>query len=378
MAIKYTSNIQTTPLKVSGGPVDIRTVVEYQADLMSSDLSKYVGLVVYVIEDSQLYVCIKTGRTVTTLEQGWKVIGGSDFKPEDAATKIIESSDSLTSITFAYPGMMVFVDGDGSEDGELYILTRTPASDIENWKVISGSTTINEGGVIIDRNIDSTNAPEGVSLSTDRDTVVEDYINSENTIKAGKEYTSNGILSTGESNLILDGVEYIDIYPASGDGSSYIRLYKDGENWATIVDDGSLGISPSVTGDVAKGDAVSFGEDVDFTEWNVRTSDGGNYIFGNEVGYDDIDIFSENELPVAYINVNGVVERVLTETDKTELDEKINNMGDSIMVTLNAGDSDAENDEQVTIQQAINNITNNINKMEMEIIPDSDIEGLFE
>ena len=59
MALKYTSNIPTGPLKVSGGPIDIRTVVQSQSDLMGSDLMKYVGLVAYVIDDEELEKTIK-------------------------------------------------------------------------------------------------------------------------------------------------------------------------------------------------------------------------------------------------------------------------------------------------------------------------------
>lgn len=84
MAIKYNSNIPITPLNVAGGPVDIRSVVDYKSDLISSALNAYVGLVVYVIEDSSLYVCIATGRDITTLEQGWKKVGNFDFNIEDS------------------------------------------------------------------------------------------------------------------------------------------------------------------------------------------------------------------------------------------------------------------------------------------------------
>ncbi|CAJ0610686.1 unnamed protein product [Cylicocyclus nassatus] len=397
MARTYTTTYPAFPnaLDVTAKkPIDTRFVANTFDDLLDASASgyqnAYTGLVVYVISEQCQYVFIGTsGNRKDILNAAkWLKLGGSDFNPEDAATKIITSVDDLATVQFAYPGMMVFVDGEESEEGGLFILTKTPASNLDNWKPVATGNQVTNNYFNYDTNIDSTNAPEGISVSTDKGAVVTEYVS--DGLKGKGLYTSQGLNSTGEDNPLLTNVDYIDIYPADASGDSYIRLYKDGDNWANIhIEDDSLGIDPSkilvedgefVDGaDIAKGTSVSFGNDVDFTGWTIKTNNGDTYVFGDEIDYDDVDIYRESYLPVAYINVDGTIERVLTETDKNELDEKIDNIGDNIMITIQ-GDSDSE-EEQVSIQEVINNITNNINNIEtsidVDVISDEDITKLF-
>ena len=60
MARKYTSTINVSPYNVgSAQPLDVRMVVEFIDDLKPASLLKttYIGMIVYVLEDSSLYVC---------------------------------------------------------------------------------------------------------------------------------------------------------------------------------------------------------------------------------------------------------------------------------------------------------------------------------
>ena len=74
------TNIDITPLYVgSAQPLDVRQVVENIVDLNNRTLwnSSYVGMVVYVLEDSSLYVCIKKPRpnqVLASVEDGWKKV----------------------------------------------------------------------------------------------------------------------------------------------------------------------------------------------------------------------------------------------------------------------------------------------------------------
>ena len=330
----------TQPRNITAAaPFDVRSVVDTYDDLFVKSTfgltSMYIGMMVITADTQDVYVLSKKpgSRDNDTQYRNniqWKKVGGSEFNPEDTATKIFDSFDSLTdgSISFPYKGMIALVDGSSDADG-LYILTKTPASNPTNWKKIDATISPDIPGFNFnpDGEFDPNNAPEGLLITSDKSSVVTDYLTSDNTIKDGELYTSQGINSTGEDNPLLVNVEYIDIYPTDGDGESYIRLYKGGDNWINITNPEDLGFT-NITlkggekyegGDVVKGDKLDFGRDVDFNGWQVKTNSGDIYTFGDEVDYDDIDIYREGNLPSAYITVNNITERILTESDKGDI-----------------------------------------------------------
>lgn len=343
MALKYTSNIPTGPLKVSGGPVDIRTVVQSTNDLMGSDLAKYIGLVAYVLDESELYVCFATGRNLT-FEKTWKKIGG-DVNPEDLGARVFDSVDELTSedFKFAHKGMIAYV------DGELYILSSTPNTDINNWvKIFSeNDATITTDG----------SAPKnGFGISIDgnaSDAFVEElYVDAENGIKGDNYYTSRGLnssLSNGGDSDSFDGIEYITLVKDGGE--SWIRFYNIGDNWIemNIVDD-SLGINldgitykdadgnihPYVNGTaLPKETLVSFGSDLDLTGLTENRSNGETLVFGeNGSSYDNLDIYEINVLPNVYAYADGTPVRILTDGDKSELVGMISDASNPDAITI--------------------------------------------
>ena len=194
MGRKYTSEINVKPYNVgSAQPLDVRMVVEYIEDLKPSTLLKttYVGMVVYVLEDSSLYVCYdkpsRATQSLTNVEDGWRKVDN------DYSTRIVENESNLTdgSIKFPYQGMMVYVT---SNDSLYVLLTKGIANskDINNWRKISvtQSTTLDKVGINV--------APEGGSgfkIMENENVIIDDYVNVENHIKAKYLYTSKGVNS---------------------------------------------------------------------------------------------------------------------------------------------------------------------------------------
>ena len=140
MARKYTSSINVTPFNVgSAQPIDVRMVVEFIDDLKPAALLKttYIGMVVYVLEDSSLYVCHskppRATQSLSDVEDGWRKID------VDYSVRIVESESDLTdgtTIMFPYQGMMVYVTSNSS----LYVLLTKGSEnskDINNWRKIS-------------------------------------------------------------------------------------------------------------------------------------------------------------------------------------------------------------------------------------------------
>ena len=72
---------------------------------------------------------------------------------------------------------------------------------------------------------------------------------------------------------------------------------------------------------------IKFDVDVDFTGFTeVRDDESEEYIFGQTgSNYEDIDFYSVNVLPTVNAYVDGVSTRVLTEGDKLELANMIEN-----------------------------------------------------
>lgn len=398
MARKYTSTINVSPYNVgSAQPLDVRMVVELIDDLKPASLLKttYIGMVVYVLEDSSLYVCYskpaRATQSLSNVEDGWKKLDA------DYSVRIVENVDELSTIMFPYQGMMAYVKSESS----LYILMEkgvSKAKEIDNWRKISQSSskpTIDKVGIDVE--------PEGGSgfkIVGNDQVQVDEYVNMENYIKASYGYTSKGINSY-EPNPLFD-YESIKL---SKDGDAYIELYANGDNWIMINDpDNTLGLSVSVDGvdyvsgtPISKGISVCFGVDVKFHEdWKIAF--GNIYRDFEESDYYLIDIYRSESSPMVYAYRNDIEVRMLTEDDLVDIDDKIDSLAHTIMIDLGEtpsepgesdgsdlpGESDGDTDvpTPVPLQQVIVNMNNSINKLEQTVVePDpiehSEISGLF-
>ena len=362
-------------------PFDVRTVVESYNDLLSKDTftygEMYVGMMVIALDTKDVYVLdVLPGARVTAANWPntivWKKIGSDEtvidpadnleYYQEKLGARVVDSFDELTSSNMedAFAGMLAVVKVGGESESEdesgLYVLTRTPNTTPSNWyRILGGSGSGNaESGLDVTEVITSDgSAPSsgtGFSISgNDPDALIEEtYV--DNGFEGGKYYTSNGINSyDNNGGNELEGVDYITL---TNGGESSIKLNSaDDDNWIEldIVYD-SLGFtmqdvtwidengvvhqmteSPLV---LPKGTSISFGEDpVDFygmTE--TRGDDPTTYEFGNDgSGYEDVDIYTTNVLPTVYAYADGESVRVLTEGDKDELINKIDEVSNSFV-----------------------------------------------
>ena len=392
MARKYSSTITVKPFNVSlAQPLDVRAVVENISDLLPASLLKttYIGMIVYVLEDSSLYVChskpARATQSLTNVEDGWKKI---DI---DYSVRIVESESNLTdgtTIMFPYQGMMAYVTSESS----LYILLTKGvdnAKDINNWRKIStgaasATPTIDKVGIDV--------APEGGSgfkIAGNDGVIIDDYVNVENYIKAKYTYTSKGVNSF-ETN---PNFTYESIKLSKG-GDAYIELYVNGDNWLMINDpENTLGLSVTIDGvdyvsgtPVLKGKQVCFGADIKFSEgWTIAYGDITREFV--ESDYELIDIYRSENSPEVYAYRKDIDVRILTEDDLVNIDDKIDNLAHNIMIDLDGdssdmGGSDSDVSEQVPLQNVIVNMNNAITKLEQTVIePDSiehsDIDNLF-
>lgn len=396
MARKYTSTIGVKPLSVSlAQPLDVRMVVEFIDDLKPASLLKttYIGMIVYVLEDSSLYVCYnkpaRATQSLTNVEDGWRKID------VDYSVRIVESESNLTdgtTIMFPYQGMMAYV----TSESALYILLTKGvenAKDINNWKKVTATSSAS----LIDK-IGINAAPEGGSgfkITENQKVIIEDYVNVENYIKAEYNYTSKGINSYDtDSNFTYDSVKL------SKGGESYIELYANGDNWIMVNDpDNSLGLSELSGTSFAKEAPVCFGVDIQFTDgWTISYGDETRPFVDSD--YYLIDIYRSEYSPEVYAYLKDIDIRVLTEDDLTMIDDKIDNLANSIMIDLGTssepgdsdgsdsglpGESDGGNTDvptSVPLQQVIVNMNNSITKLEQttvepETIAHSEIDQLF-
>ena len=370
-------SIQTTsgmPFLIgTKAPLDVRTVLDSVEDLKNKTIatSAFIGLTVYIVEESSFYVCIKVSRGALTDNNVWDYWKRVDI---DYSVRIVESEYNLTdgtTILFPYQGMMAYVTSESS----LYVLLTKGienAKDINNWRKISNSSSTLKDKVGI--NV----APEGGSgfkITENEDVIIEDYINVENHIKANYYYTSKGVNSYDkEFDFPYDSLRL------SKGGESYIELYSTGDNWMVINDpDNSLGLSVTIKGEeyisgktILKETFVCFGVDIKFTDgWTISYGDTSRP-FGSS-DYELIDIYRSEFSPEVYAYLNDIDVRVLTEDDLV-------GMAQSIKIDFDGSDSDFENTQ--TLQEIIVNMNNSINKIEQEIIePDTiehdDIDKLF-
>lgn len=379
MARVYSSSINAKPINVgSAQPLDVRMVVEFIEDLKPAALLKttYIGMVVYVLEDSSLYVCYskpaRATQSLTNVEDGWKKVN------IDYSVRIVESESNLTdgtTILFPYQGMMAYVT---SEESLYILLTKgiSNSKDINNWKKISVSSSKSLDKVGIKT------TPEGGSgfmIAENQDVIIEDYVNVENYIKADYFYTSKGVNSfDSDPNFDYESVKL------SKGSESYIELYTNGDNWMTINDpDNSLGLS-KISGTVAKETSVCFGVDIKFNDgWTISYGDISREFVDSD--YELIDIYRIEYSPEVYAYLKDIDVRVLTEDDLTMIDDKIDNLANSIMIDLD-GESDSSSDSDdikpAPLQQVIVNMNNAITKLEQtkvdpESIDHSTIDGLF-
>lgn len=367
------------------GPLDVRTVVNNISDLKEGVFlrTSYEGLVVYVIEDSSLYVCFNKPKTnkLTNVEDGWKKVN------VDYSVRIVESELNLTdgtTILFPYQGMMAYVTSEES----LYILLSkgvSNAKDINNWRKISvtSSNSLDKIGIDVE--------PEGgtgFKITGNKGVIIDDYINVENHIKANYTYTSKGVNSFDVNpDFTYDSVKL------SKGGDAYIELYSNGNNWMMINDpNNTLGLSVTVNGlDYISGEyiqketMVCFGVDIKFNDgWTISYGDITRPFVDSD--YELIDIYRSEYSPEVYVYHKDIDIRVLTEDDLVGIDDKIDNMANSIMIDLgeeDGSDSDSENEQtSVSLQQVIVNMNNSITKleqtnMEPETIEHSEIDDLF-
>jgi hypothetical protein len=387
MARKYPSSISVSPYNVgSAQPLDVRMVVEFVDDLLPASLLKttYIGMVVYVLEDSSLYVCYKkparATQSLTNVEDGWRKVD------VDYSVRIVESSSNLTdgtTIMFPFQGMLAYAT---SEESLYVLLTKgsEKAKDINNWKKISmtsSATLIDKVGIDV--------APEGGSgfkITGNKDVIIEDYVNIENYIKADYFYTSKGVNSfDADSNFPYDSVRL------SKGGESYIELFVNGDNWIFINDpDSTLGLSVRLKDEefvsgvlIAKETPVCFGVDVQFTDgWTISYGDVVRPFV--ESDYELIDIYRSEYSPEVYAYLKDIDVRVLTEDDLVIIDDKMDNLAHSIMIDLEgeSDSSDIDNLESMPLQKVIVNMNNAITKLEQtsvepESIDHSEIDQLF-
>ena len=387
MARKYPSSISVSPYNVgSAQPLDVRMVVEFVDDLLPASLLKttYIGMVVYVLEDSSLYVCYKkparATQSLTNVEDGWRKVD------VDYSVRIVESSSNLTdgtTIMFPFQGMLAYAT---SEESLYVLLTKgsEKAKDINNWKKISmtsSATLIDKVGIDV--------APEGGSgfkITGNKDVIIEDYVNIENYIKADYFYTSKGVNSfDADSNFPYDSVRL------SKGGESYIELFVNGDNWIFINDpDSTLGLSVRLKDEefvsgvlIAKETPVCFGVDVQFTDgWTISYGDVVRPFV--ESDYELIDIYRSEYSPEVYAYLKDIDVRVLTEDDLVIIDDKMDNLAHSIMIDLEgeSDSSDSDNSESMPLQKVIVNMNNAITKLEQtsvepESIEHSEIDQLF-
>lgn len=377
---RITTGQTVNPLIVGGKkPLDVRTVLEKVDDLKDRSLlsSTYKGMVVYVYEDSSLYVCHTESRVaLTDIETCWKKVD------VDYSVRIVESESNLidgVTIKFPYQGMMAYA----TSESALYILLTkgiSNAADINNWKkisLVSSTPSIDKVGIDV--------APEGGSgfkITGNKGVVIDDYVNVENYIKAKYAYTSKGI-NAFDPNPYFTQYESVKLSKKDCDG--YIELYANGDNWIMIHNPNSLGLSVNVEGQdyvsdtlISKETPVCFGVDIKFHEgWEISYGNGTRAFTSND--YELIDIYRSEYSPEVYAYRNDIDVRILTEDDLVN-----NNLAHSIMIDVDGEStgSDSDNLDPMPLQEVIVNMNNAITKLEQtkvepETIEHSEIDNLF-
>lgn len=336
-------------------PIDTRIVVDSINDLTSGAIQfLYQGLVVNVKGTGDLYVLTTNARQANKIES-WKKVGGEagEIDPEDYLTYyqeklgavILDSVSGLSSIESPFIGQFAYVkdDPNSSEDeSALYVYNG------RNWVPIStGGGSSTDMSTVITTDGAMPTSGSGITVSNDtegafiEETYVDDYLH------AGVYYSTHGINSTKDNGgSELEGINYIIL---SNGGDSWIKISSRGAMTVLITDD-SLGFNAeNIVGIISNdreyinpyegrpypgsqlmfslglGDMIKFDIDVDFTGFTeTRDDDSEEYIFGQTGSeYKDIDFYSTTVLPTVYAYSDNTPVRVLTEGDKEELINKI-------------------------------------------------------
>lgn len=216
--------------------------------------------------------------------------------------------------------------------------------------VVMGSLDIPEHSEVLTTNGTQPTSGSGLSVSNSQDNAFIEEIYVDDYLHAGIYYTSKGINSSKDNGgSELEGIDYITL---SNAGDSWIRF----NNRSTItlyIHDDSLGFNAeNIVGIIDSNGTetrnpyvgypytespislplggntyIKFNKDIYFTGMiEVRGEDPTEYIFGQTgSNYEDLDIYSVNVLPTVKAYVDGVSTRVLTEGDKIELTNMIDN-----------------------------------------------------
>lgn len=189
----------------------------------------------------------------------------------------------------------------------------------------------------------------GLSVSDNSENAFVEEVYADDYLHAGVYYASKGIAGSDKNGgSELEGVGHIVL---SNGGNSWININSRGV-MTVLIEDDSLGFNAEnivglISNDheyinpyeghaypgsrlmfsLGSGDMIKFDIDVDFTGFTeVRDDESEEYIFGQTgSNYEDIDFYSVNVLPTVNAYVDGVSTRVLTEGDKIELTNMIDN-----------------------------------------------------
>ena len=136
---------------------------------------------------------------------------------------------------------------------------------------------------------------------------------------------------------------------------------------------------------IAKETFVCFGTDIQFTDgWTISYGDETRPF--EESDYELIDIYRSEYSPEVYAYLKDIDIRLLTEDDLVVIDDKMDNLANSIMIDLEedgeSDSSDSDVSESMPLQQVIVQMNNSISKLEQtvvepESIDHSDIDKLF-
>mgnify|MGYP003302743149 CR=1 FL=1 len=136
---------------------------------------------------------------------------------------------------------------------------------------------------------------------------------------------------------------------------------------------------------IAKETFICFGVDIQFTDgWTISYGDETRPF--EESDYELIDIYRSEYSPEVYAYLKDIDIRLLTEDDLVVIDDKMDNLANSIMIDLEevgeSDSSDSDMSDTMPLQKVIVQMNNSINKLEQtvvepESIDHSDIDKLF-
>jgi len=213
--------------------------------------------------------------------------------------------------------------------------------------VVIGSLDIPEQSEVLTTDGTIPTSGSGISISTDGDGSFVEEIYADDYLHAGVYYTSKGINSSKDNGgSELEGIGYITLSNGDSwikfDNKSTITIYVrddslgfNAENIVGIIDSNGNEIKNPYAGYPYTESPISvslegktyikFNKDIYFTGLTeTRDGDSTEYIFGQTgSNYEDLDFYTTNILPTVYAYSDNTPVRVLTEGDKEELLNKI-------------------------------------------------------